>query len=320
MDYFECLVAFVRTLETRSFSAAARALGVSQPTVSKRLIELERRLGVQLFVRTTRRLHPTAEGLRIYEDARQAMAAVERTKASVALASPVAGGKLRVAAPAWFGRACILPHLDTYLEQHPAVTVELHLASEVVELIGEGIEIAFRVGPMPSSSLIARRIALTEHRLVAHNSYLKGRRSPRSPEDLAEHRCVILSSQKSSNRWAFDSDQGRHVVDVEGPLWVDDVDAARDAVLGGLGIGLLPLWCVRTEVAQGRASVLLPDYHPASLPISAVYSHVDLSVRARSFIDFLTGCLAAGQEKDRPARTHGRSRPQQGRVPGGSGR
>jgi DNA-binding transcriptional LysR family regulator len=314
MDSLDCLMAFVRTFEGRSFSAAARSLGISQPTVSKRIAELERTWGTQLLVRTTRRLHPTPDGIRLYEHARQAIESVERAKASVVSASRIPTGKLHVAAPVWFGRSCILPHLPAYLEQYTAVGIELQLTDGAVDLIRDGIELAIRIGHLPSSSFIARRIGATEHTAVASPAYLHRHRSLQSPDDLADHVCVIQSGQKQPERWVFDSDQGRHVVDVNGRLWVDDVDAVREAVLAGLGVGLLPFASVRAAVGQGQLSVLLPEYHPASLPINAVYPHgTGLSLRARSFIDFLIKCLAVdarsrgAQNSRRRSPPHGKS-------------
>jgi DNA-binding transcriptional LysR family regulator len=273
MDQFDCLMAFVRTIETRSFSAAARSLGVSQPTVSKRIAEMERVLGTQLLVRTTRRLHPTPDGLRIYDHARQAIASVDRAKASVASASQVPTGKLHIGAPTWFGRSCIIPHLSGYLEQFPRVAIDLHLGEGNVDLLGEGLEIAIRIGHLPTSSFVAQRIGTTQHTAVASRTYLRCHRSPRSPDDLADHSCVIQTGEKQPDRWIFDSDHGRHVVDVTGRVRVDDVDAAREAVLAGLGIGLLPLASVRALLNQGHLAVLLPEYHPTSYPISAVCPH-----------------------------------------------
>jgi DNA-binding transcriptional LysR family regulator len=292
MNQYDCMLAFVRTYEAGSFSGAARALRVSQPTISKRIAELEQQFGVTLFARTTRKLHPTTEALRAYEHVRQAIAAFDTARASVADVSPTPTGTLRVAAPMSFGRANIVPRIGAYLATHPGVTLELRFTERTVDLVGEGVEVGIRIGALPSSSLIARRIGTAERVVVASRAYLKRHTPPRTPEDLADHDCVVHTAQKQADRWTFDSETGRHVVEVKGRLWIDDIDAVSDAVLGGLGIGLVPLWCVRGALAAGKAVTLLADYHAAALPVSAVYPDAEgLSLRARSFIDFLADDL-----------------------------
>lgn len=301
------MLAFVRTLETGSFSAAARLLGVSQPTISKRIAELERQFGAQLFARTTRKLHPTAEAMRAYDHVRHAIAAYDAARASVGNASPVATGTLRVAAPLSFGRACIVPRIGRYLDDNPGVAVELHFTERVVDLVGDGIEVGIRLGPLPSSSLIARRIGTAQSVVVASRAYLARHAHPRTPEDLMDHACIIHTAQKQAGHWTFDSETGRHVVEVKGRLAIDDIDSVRDAVIDGLGIGLLPLWSVRQDVAAGDVAILLADYHAGTLPISAVYHDAKgMSLRARKFIDFLAGELAGAAA--RPATLRRRPR------------
>lgn len=304
------MLAFVRTFEGGSFSAAARQLGVSQPTISKRIAELERQFGAQLFARTTRKLHPTAEALRAYEHVRHAIAAYDAARASIGNASPVATGTLRVAAPLSFGRACIVPRIGLYLDDNPGVAVELQFTERLVDLVGEGIEIGIRLGPLPSSSLIARRIGTAEAVVVASRAYLARHAPPRTPEDLTDHACIIHTAQKQAGRWTFDSETGRHVVEVKGRLAIDDLDSVRDAVIDGLGIGLLPLWSVRQEVAAGHLAILLADYHAGTSPISVVYHDAKgMSLRARKFIDFLAGEMAGGA---RPAPLPRRRRARRG--------
>jgi DNA-binding transcriptional LysR family regulator len=293
MDSFECLVAFARALEAGSFSAAARHLGVSQPTVSKRIAAMERQFGVPLFARTTRKLRPTAEALRIYDHVRRAITSLDAARATVGTESATPRGTLRVAAPRSFGSACIVPGLGAYLRQNPGVSVDLHLTERPVDLIGEGIEVGVRVGPLPSSSLVARRIGTVERVVVASRAYMSRRAMPRSPEDLVDHQCIVLLGPKQANRWTFDSETGRHVVEVNGRLRVDDIDAVRDAMLDGLGVCLVPLWGVQGAIATGEAVVLLGEFHAAGLAVSAVYPDADgLSPRARSFIDFLANDFA----------------------------
>ncbi len=169
------------------------------------------------------------------------------------------------------------------------MTLELRFTERTVDLVGEGVEVGIRIGAMPSSSLIARRIGTAERVVVASRAYLQRHPSPRTPEDLADHPSVIHAAQKQADRWTFDSETGRHVVEVKGRLWIDDIDSVCDAVLGGLGIGLVPVWCVRQALAAGQAVALLGDYHAAALPVSAVYPDADGTFVARPQLHRFSG-------------------------------
>ncbi len=288
MDRIDCLTAFVRTVEGGSFSSAARELGIGQPAVSKRIALLEREFGTQLFLRTTRRLHPTAEAQRIYDLARQILGSFDLARASVGPAMARPTGTLLLNVPSSFGRHFMMPLVAEYVADYPEVRVDLRFSERFVNLVEEGVELAIRIGHLQPSSLVARRLGTVRRHLVATPTYLHERPVPRIPDDLALHQCIHYSRLAPAHDWVFDSEHGRHVVPVAGRILVDDADAMQDAVLRHLGIAILPDWTAREGLRTGQLETVLPDYSVASLPLHAVYPEMQwMSLRARTFLDLL---------------------------------
>lgn len=286
MDPIQSYTAFVRSFEAGSFSAVARDLGLSQSAVSKQIAALETSLGVQLFARTTRRLQPTHEALELYDHVRQLLDAVETLKGARGKRA-AASGNLRITLPGAYGRLHICPRLPGFLAENPQVSVEVLLTDAVIDLVEEGVELAVRIGALATSSLVARPLDMADQLLVATPEYLASRRRPETPTDLAEHACLVYGKGVRWSRWEFESDMGRHAVNVQGTLRVNDHDALFDLVCAHQGIGLLPDWIADAAVADGRLVSLLPDYYPIPLPINIVYPQTRfLSPRARQFIDY----------------------------------
>lgn len=288
MDRIDCLRAFVRVMEGGSFSTAARELAIGQPAVSKRIAMLEAEFGAQLFLRTSRRLRPTPEAERIYDLAQQILGGFEQARVRVAEAAPRPSGTLRVSLPSSFGRRFLMPLVAEYVRDHPEVRLDLRFSERFVNLVEDGIELAVRIGNLQSSSLVARRLGTMRRHLVASPTYLHGRPVPRTPEDLAAHHCIVYSRISPAGEWCFESEHGRHVVHVQGPVIVDDADAMQDAVLRHLGIAVLPEWNAADGLRSGELEAVLPDYSVASLPLHAVHPEMQwMSLRARSFLDLL---------------------------------
>jgi DNA-binding transcriptional LysR family regulator len=288
MDRIDCFRAFVRTLEGGSFSAAAKELGIGQPAVSKRIALLEGEFGTQLFVRTTRKLRPTPEALRIYDLARQILGNFDLAKASVEEASPRPSGTLCVSLPSSFGRRYMMPIIAEYVRTYPEVRVDIRFTERFVNLVEEGIELALRIGQLQSSTLVARRLGTIPRYLVATPTYLHGRPLPRTPEDLAGHHCIVYSRLPAAHEWTFESEHGRHVAAIRAPILIDDADAMEDAVRNHLGVAILPEWNAIDGIRKGELEHLLPDYSAAALPLHAVYPDMLwMSLRARSFLDLL---------------------------------
>jgi DNA-binding transcriptional LysR family regulator len=288
MDRIDCFRAFVRALEGGSFSAAASELGIGQPAVSKRIALLEREFGTQLFLRTTRKLRPTPEALRIYDLARQILGNFDLAKASVEDASPRPSGTLCLSLPSSFGRRYLMPIIAEYVRSYPDVRLDVRFTERFVNLVEEGVELALRIGQLQSSTLVARRLASIRRYLVATPTYLHGRALPRTPEDLSAHHCIVYSRLPASHEWTFESEHGRHVASIQAPILIDDADAMEEAVRNHLGMAILPDWNAIAGIRSGELEHLLPDYSVAALPLHAVYPEtLWMSLRARSFLDLL---------------------------------
>jgi len=288
MDRLDCLRAFIRVMESGSFSTAAREMGLGQPAISKRISLLERDFEAQLFLRTTRKLTPTPEANRVYDQARQILDLFDATRANVKKSSPNPTGTLRIGVPASFGRHYLMPLIADYMEMFPDVRLDVQFNEGVVDLVEGGIELALRIGDLKSSALVARRLGYVRRYLVASEDYLAGRTPLESPDDLRGHNCIQYSRFSSNGTWSFESEFGRHVVEVKSSLVVDDTDAMLQAVLSGVGVAILPVWCVQTAMAQEKIRILMPNFTIPSLPLQAVYLDTHwMSIRARTFLDHL---------------------------------
>lgn len=288
MDRIECLRAFVRTLEGGSFSAAAKELGIGQPAISKRIALLEGEFGTQLFLRTTRKLKPTAEAHRIYDLARQIIGAFDMARSSVEEAAPRPNGTLRIGVPSSFGRRYMVPVITDYVRNYPEVRVDIRFSERFVNLVEEGIELALRIGNLEASTLVARRLGTVQRHLVATPTYLHGRPTPRTPEDLSAHQCIVYSRVSRAHEWTFESEHGRHVAAIGGSILVDDADAMQEATMQHLGIAILPDWNAAEGLRSGQLETVLPEYSIAALPLHAVYPETHwMSLRARTFLDLL---------------------------------
>lgn len=288
MDRLDCLETLVHVFESGSFSAAAKRLGTSQPTVSKRVAHLEETLGATLFLRTTRQLSPTQEARRIYDQARTILETYDSALAVARNAQPVPTGTLVVSVPSSLGRHALMPIVSEYLRSHPEVLLDLRLSERHENLVEEGFELALRIGEPKDNSLHVRPLGRVSRFAVASPKYLFGRPSPGDPGELASHVCIGYSRFASQDGWVFEGENGRHVVPVDCVVRLDDADAMQAATLEGMGIAILPNWLVQAKLETGELEIVLPDYTVPSLPLNAVYpGPVPLSIRARRFLDIL---------------------------------
>ena len=287
MDRIDCLRAFVRSLEGGSFSVAANELGIGQPAVSKRIALLESEFGTESFFRTTRKLKPTPEGHRIYDLARQiSRKSSYLARANVEESSLRPSGTLRVSLPSSFGRRYLMPVIAEYVRTYQGVRLDIRFSERFVNLVEEGIELALRIGQLELSTLVARRLGTVRRYLVATPTYLKGRSVPRAPEDLNAHQCIVYSRLPAANDWIFESEHGRHVASIGGPLLVDDADAMEQAVMHHLGIAILPEWSAVAGIRSGQLQNLLPDFSIAAFRCTPSRNALDVA-GARSFLDLL---------------------------------
>ena len=293
MDKLKQLETFVSVASRGSLTAAGLAEGVAPAIMGRRLDALEERLGVKLLVRTTRRITLTHEGSAFLEDCQRLLADLANAEASVSAGGVKASGHLRITAPAGFGRRHVAPLVPRFRELHPEVTVSLNLSDRLVDLTGEAVDCAVRVGDMPDSSLVSVRLADNRRLCVATPAYLQRHGRPLQPQDLNRFDCLTLSSDASQTRgWAFSAPKGEGTelvyLKAQGPLDCSDGQVLHDWCLRGLGIAWRSTWEVESEVAAGILVSVLDDFAAPPNGIYAVFAHAKhLPLRVRLWIDFL---------------------------------
>jgi DNA-binding transcriptional LysR family regulator len=278
------LVAFVRTVDAGSFSAASRLIGSSQSAVSKSVGRLEHRLGVRLIQRSTRTLSLTSEGSAYYERVAPLLRAIEEAEDVVQVASE-AKGLLRVSAPQEFGRLLIATWAPEFLARHPGVKLELNVTDRNVDIIREGYDLAIRMGALRDTELISRKLADLHWILVASPAYLEKRGRPETIEDLRSHSCVRYLT--AGRPWPFEFASGESVVP-DGQFDTDDSGSIRQAALNAAGIAYQLRMTVTDYLKEGRLVEVLHHLAMPALPAYALHAFGrQLPIRGRLFIDFL---------------------------------
>lgn len=281
---------FVRAVETGSFSAVARELGIGQPNVSRHIASLEKELGTRLIHRSTRHLVATTEGQRYYAQARQALDVIAQAE-SDARGRQNPSGLLRVACPAGFGTEKIIPAMPAFSARYPDVELEFRFGDDYIDLVALGVDVAIRGGVLKDSALRARRIGTSKRICVASAAYLEKHGTPEKPADLLRHQCIIYTLMGGGGGgWPFRDGE----VHVSGRLRLNSLEGIRRAVLEDIGIAYLPSWMVAGELRDGQLRALLGDHAAARTPLNAVYSAERLLPRrAAVFIDFIAEVCAA---------------------------
>ena len=290
LDLITCIKSFVRTVEIGSFSAVAREIGTTQPTISKQIAALEKHLDVQLLVRSTRKVSLTDEGMRFYEQCQSVLAALSEAESSVGKRQ-TPSGLLRVNCSVAFGQMQVIPRLKRFLDRYPDIKIDLTMSDQFVDLIEEGIDVAIRIGKFLDPNLLSQPIGAFRFVTIASAGYLKKFGEPRRPEDLLHHNCMVYTRQSTGNEWQF---QGTTVT-VSGNLQVNNSMALREAVLADMGIGTSPIWSFRDELQDQSVKIVLADYEPEPIPIQAVYRRGRFQpAKVKCFIDFLMDEFKAG--------------------------
>ena len=257
----EGMAIFAKIAETRGITTAAAELGLSAPTVSKALARLEQRLGSRLLNRTSRRFALTDAGVALAERASRLLADAEAAQDAMLAQSATPRGLVRLAVPMSFGVSQVAPILPAFLLRYPDVSVDLHLSDAVVDLIGDGFDVALRVGAMPDSSLRARRLASFPGIVVAAPGYLARRGRPVHPSDLATHDCFTYAYLRTRDVWHFTNANGEDAtVRLRGRMRVNNGEALLPAAIAGLGIAALPEFIARHPVAEGLLEPVLTDW------------------------------------------------------------
>lgn len=291
MDWNQLHV-FVRVVEAGSFTAAGRRLGIPKSTVSARVAQLEEHLGVRLLQRTTRRVALTDAGRDFYARCARIVGDVEEAERSVTEQQLTPRGTLRVTAPVELGSTYLGAIAAAYCARYPEVKLDVVTTDRMVDLVDEGFDLGIRLGQLPPSALIARKLAAITSQLYASPAYLEARGRPATPEELAGHACIVFSSPRQADVWRLQHDDGaRAEVRVSGPLAINSLRAVYDAAVAGLGIAMLPLFAATTQLDTSSLCRVLPDWRGPEAGMHVVYpSGRHLSVKTRSFVDFLTEC------------------------------
>jgi DNA-binding transcriptional LysR family regulator len=281
--------AFVRAVELKSISAAARSLRLSAAAASHRILQLEEQVGVRLLNRTTRSLEPTEAGYIFYDHAIGVLEAVERAETSMAMVSGTPTGQLRVAAPLGFGRRVLAPLISEFHSLQPRVEIRLRLSDRDVDLMSDSVDVAISMSALSDSSFISRKLADCPRVLCASPDYLAKHGAPEQVEDLSNHNCLVLRFPGSTHaRWTLYTAEGAQSVAISGRFDADDGDVLTEWALEGEGIVLKPYWEVAEHLREGRLHVVLPHSPPGSVSLMMLYPHRQLlPAKVRAFADFL---------------------------------
>ena len=297
MTEFSAIPVFVAVVECGSFSKAGDKVGTSKSAVSKRITQLERNLGVRLFHRTTRRLTLTEAGEHYYDYARKAYALAREGEDVVTQMQGEPRGVLRVSVPMTFGRLHLAPLMPDFLKQHPGVQLELSMDDRMVDLVEGGFDLAIRIGHLPDSRLIARRIAPCLSAVCASPAYLAEHGVPRTPADLRQHNCLFYSYFRGGAEWRFEGPAGTVRVEPRGNYRVNNSEAIREALLAGVGICQMPTFIVGPDLAAGRLVPVLRDFPLPRHAIHAVFpERRHRPAKVTALLDFLDERLGG----DRP--------------------
>lgn len=278
------LDAFRTVIKAKSFSGAARQLGASTATVSRRVSALECALGVKLLHRTTRKIDPTDAGKQFYHDVQNIFCTLEEAEERVREVHQTIKGNLRVAAPASFGVHCIAPIIPGFMKHHPELKAHFHLEDRQTDLVSHGIDVAIRIGFLKDSSLVATRIGTLPNVFCAAPQYLKQYGQPKKPAELTKHNCLHYSLLSKNREWHFGGDK----IEINGSLSTNNGEVLKEAAIQGMGIIMLPTFIVQDALTDKRLQAILTSFSPQSFGLYALrLSRHFTPAKVKLFIDYL---------------------------------
>jgi len=294
---------FIRIVDTGSFSGAARHLNIGQPAVSKSIAQLEERLGVRLLLRSTQRLTPTEAGQAYYDYARRTVDTAEQADLVARGAGTQLTGRLRVSAATTFATLQVVPRLPAFLNAHPNLSLELILDDRVIDLIEEGVDMALRIGMPRELSLTARKLATCQRLVLGAPNYLEQSGIPSNPAELSQHSMVVHAHQRSSEMWTFRQGASESSIRISGRLCMSASEGVRAAVLGGMGLTIMPEWMFAAELASEAVCPVLTDWTLPAADLWAVFptGHM-ISAKARTFAAFVESALRKSSPQPTPVR------------------
>ena len=264
------IAVFVKVVQAGSFSQAAKLLNMPNSTVSAKVAALEKRLGVTLVQRTTRRLHLTEAGEGYFRRCMTALEELHAAESELESERSETKGVLRLTAPVELGRSALPPVLDVLMKRHPAIKIDLIITNRLVDLVAENIDVAVRAGPLKDSGLIAKRFVLGQFGLWASPSYLKNNSVPRNPDELKEHDCLRFAPF-TGRKLQLTNGRERAQIALAGRITADDFEALRALAVLGWGIALLPSFLCAEEAKERKLVSVLPNWRGDSVTISVVY-------------------------------------------------
>lgn len=296
MDTLISMKVFAAVADTGSFTAAADQLDVSRAMASKYIAHLEEHLGTRLLQRTTRKLTLTESGTVYYERCAQILADISEAEESALRLTDAPRGTLRVAMPVSFALLHVGPIINAYLKRYPEVKIDILLNDRRVDLIEEGVDLAIRIGQLPESSLIAKKLGSSPMAICGAPDYFRRHGTPQTPADLAHHNCLLYSYSPMGDEWKLRGPDGEHVVKVSGNLRATNGDMVKQAALDGIGLMLQPMFLVGEDLRAGRLVEVFAEYR-REIGIFAVYhSRKHLSAKVRTFVDSLAHTFALKTE------------------------
>ncbi len=293
MDRIAGVQLFIRVVETGSFSKAASALGITQPTATKAVAAMEQRLGARLLHRSTRGVMPTEIGALYYEKCKLIAREIDEADNLATLLQSKVGGTLRISTSVAFGRRVAVPLVLRYMREHPAVAIDLSFDDRYVNLVEQGVDLAIRMGRLADSSLGARYLGTNPWVMAAAPAYLRKRGEPKRVADLAAHDCLVYSSVQGDDVWTLTTPAGEALsVSVNGPMRSNNLSAVLAAARAGMGLAVLPWYVAGESVADGTVQPVLTDHRLPAQEMHAVFPSPKLvPSKVTSFIGFLQQSL-----------------------------
>ncbi len=291
---------FARVARAGNMSAAGREIGISPAVVSKRISLLEERLGARLFQRTTRQLTLTETGEGYFKRVLEILKLVEEADEFVSQRNTGPRGSLKITAPTCFSRFHVAPHLSEFVARYPQIQLDMVLTDNFVDIIRDGFDVAIRIGELPDSSLVARKLAPDTRVICAAPAYLAAAGMPKSLDDLAKHNCLSAGAQ---DVWRLEGPEGLRNVRVKGNIRSNSAELVREALVAGLGLGLRSIWEIGPELESGTLKAVLPQYRGSShVAIYAVYpSREFMPTKVSAFVDFLAEKYGAEPYWEKPS-------------------
>jgi len=282
------LRSFITVVEVGAFNRAADMLDTSTASVSRRVSNLEKALGVKLLNRTTRKLDLSDTGMQFYTDTLAIFRALDEAEEKAQSGREIVKGKIRVAAPLSFGMRCIAPFLPKFMHQYPELNVQLLLEDRQTDLVAEGIDVAIRIGNLKDSSLVATSISSIPRVFCASSEYIGHHGEPHEPAELVDHNCLHYSLISTREEWGFLKDEQEQSIEVSGTLSTNNGEVLKEAAIQGIGITLLPSFIVSEAIEDGRLVKVLADYEPEPFGLYAIRpSRQYTPVKVKLLIDAL---------------------------------